>query len=69
MEHGKVVLQKEPQAYLSVIVAVITATILAVIGIIYSWYLLTPMLLDYLATDAQSAGLSTEWRFHRLLDS
>ena len=24
--------------------------------------LLTPMLLDYLATDAQAAGLSTEWR-------
>ena len=54
--------KKSPRPTLSVIVAVVTATILAVIGIIYSWYLLTPMLLDYLATDAQSAGLSTEWR-------
>jgi sec-independent protein translocase protein TatC len=28
----------------------------------YAWNLLTPMLLEYLTNDAQSAGLSTEWR-------
>ena len=35
---------------------------MAIAGLLYSWYLLTPILLDYLATDAQAAGLSTEWR-------
>ena len=40
----------------------IGSVILMVSGLIYSWYLLTPMLLEYLATDAQAAGLSTEWR-------
>ena len=54
--------KKSPRPTLSVITALVTATILAIVGLIYSWYLLTPMLLDYLATDAQSAGLSTEWR-------
>ena len=54
--------KKSPRPAFSVIVAVVFAIILATAGIIYSWYLLTPMLLDYLATDAQSAGLSTEWR-------
>ena len=54
--------KKSPRPTMSVVISVITAIILAAIGIIYSWYLLTPMLLDYLATDAQSAGLSTEWR-------
>ena len=54
--------KKSPRPAFSVIVAVVFATILATAGLIYSWYLLTPMLLDYLAADAQSAGLSTEWR-------
>ena len=54
--------KKSPRPALRVIVAVVFAIILATAGLIYSWYLLTPMLLDYLATDAQSAGLSTEWR-------
>ena len=54
--------KKRPRPAFSVIVAVVFAIILATAGLIYSWYLLTPMLLDYLATDAQSAGLSTEWR-------
>jgi len=31
-------------------------------GIYYAWNWLIPMLLEYLTTDAQSAGLSTEWR-------
>jgi len=54
--------KKSPRPAFSVIIAVVFAIILATAGLIYSWYLLTPMLLDYLATDAQSAGLSTEWR-------
>ena len=54
--------KNSPRPAFSVIVAVVFAIILATAGLIYSWYLLTPMLLDYLATDAQSAGLSTEWR-------
>ena len=33
-----------------------------IMGLAYSWYLLTPMLLDYLAADAQAAGISTQWR-------
>ena len=32
------------------------------LGVGYAWNLLTPMLLEYLTNDAQSAGLSTEWR-------
>lgn len=54
--------KKSPRPALTVIVSVIIAVILGVIGLIYSWYLLTPMLLEYLANDAQAAGLSTEWR-------
>lgn len=54
--------QKSPKPALTVIVSVIVAVILGGVGIIYSWNLLTPMLLDYLANDAQAAGLSTEWR-------
>ena len=54
--------KNSPRPAFSVIVAVVFAIILATAGLIYSWYLLTPMLLDYLAADAQSAGLSTEWR-------
>jgi sec-independent protein translocase protein TatC len=54
--------KKSPKPALTVIVSVIVAIALAAIGLIYSWYLLTPMLLDYLANDAQAAGLSTEWR-------
>ena len=54
--------KKSPRPALTVIASVIIAVILGVIGLIYSWYLLTPMLLEYLANDAQAAGLSTEWR-------
>ncbi len=54
--------KKSPRPALTVIVSVIIAVILGIIGLIYSWYLLTPMLLEYLANDAQAAGLSTEWR-------
>ena len=54
--------KKSPKPALSVILSVIVAILLGIMGILYSWNLLTPMLLDYLATDAQAAGLSTEWR-------
>jgi len=53
---------KTPKPGRMIILAIISATILAIGGLLYSWYLLTPMLLEYLATDAQAAGLSTEWR-------
>lgn len=54
--------KKSPKPALSVIISVIVAIVLGGLGIAYSWNLLTPMLLEYLATDAQAAGLSTEWR-------
>ena len=54
--------KKSPKPALSLIVSLIIAVALAALGIMYSWNLLTPMLLDYLANDAQAAGLSTEWR-------
>lgn len=39
-----------------------TSVLLMVAGLLYAWYGLIPLLLDYLTTDAQKAGLSTEWR-------
>ncbi|MED5308030.1 MAG: twin-arginine translocase subunit TatC [Candidatus Thermoplasmatota archaeon] len=54
--------KKSPKPALSVVISVLAAFALALLGITYSWNLLTPMLLEYLASDAQSAGLSTEWR-------
>ena len=36
--------------------------LLLMIGALYAWYGLIPLLLDYLTTDAQQAGLTTEWR-------
>ena len=54
--------KKSPRPALSVVISVIVAILLGCIGIAYSWNLLTPMLLEYLASDAQAAGLSTEWR-------
>ena len=36
--------------------------LLMLAGLLYAWYGLIPLLLDYLTTDAQQAGLSTEWR-------
>ena len=40
----------------------VTSVLLMVAGLLYAWYGLIPLLLDYLTTDAQQAGLSTEWR-------
>ena len=54
--------KKSPKPATSVVLSLIFAIILGALGVLYSWNLLTPMLLDYLANDAQSAGLSTEWR-------
>ena len=54
--------KKSPKPALSVVISVIVAIVLGGLGIAYSWNLLTPMLLEYLANDAQAAGLSTEWR-------
>ena len=53
---------KTPRPGRMVLLAIISTTVLMIAGLLYSWYLLTPMLLKYLATDAQAAGLSTEWR-------
>ena len=44
------------------ILYVVSSITLALLGIIYAWELLTPMLLEYLSTDAQEAGLSTQWK-------
>jgi sec-independent protein translocase protein TatC len=54
--------KKTPRPARTVVVTTIFAIFLTTAGLVYSWYLLTPMLLEYLATDAQAAGLSTEWR-------
>ena len=43
-------------------VVIIAILVLGGLGVGYAWNLLTPMLLEYLTNDAQSAGLSTEWR-------
>jgi len=40
----------------------VTSVLLMVAGLLYAWYGLIPLLLEYLTTDAQQAGLSTEWR-------
>ncbi len=53
---------KAPRPNRTMLVTVLTALSLMGAGTYYSWNWLTPMLLEYLTTDAQSAGLSTEWR-------
>ena len=60
--------QKSPKPALSVIVSAIFVVLLATTGLIYSWNLLTPLLLEYLASDAQYAGLSTEWTLSSFVD-
>lgn len=55
-------LKKIPNPSIAVIKYGLGGTILVLAGLAYSWYLLTPMLLEYLASDAQAAGVSTEWR-------
>ena len=53
---------KAPRPNRTMLVTVLSALTLMIAGTYYSWNWLTPMLLEYLTTDAQSAGLSTEWR-------
>lgn len=53
---------KIPKPSITMILYVVSSIALALLGIIYAWELLTPMLLEYLSTDAQEAGLSTQWK-------
>ncbi|RPG77737.1 MAG: hypothetical protein CBC77_005115 [Euryarchaeota archaeon TMED117] len=53
---------KVPMPSLTMVLSVASSISLALLGIIYAWELLTPMLLEYLSTDAQEAGLSTQWK-------
>ncbi len=53
---------KVPKPSITMILYVVSSIALALLGIIYAWELLTPMLLEYLSTDAQEAGLSTQWK-------
>ena len=51
-----------PKTAPTILLTTIAIILLSISGLYYSWELLTPMLLEYLTTDAQSAGLSTDWR-------
>ena len=51
-----------PKPTFAFVLATISSILLAVCGILYAWELLTPMLFEYLSSDAQQAGLSTQWR-------
>lgn len=53
---------KVPKPSITMVLSVASSITLALLGIIYAWELLTPMLLEYLSTDAQEAGLSTQWK-------
>ncbi len=44
------------------LLAISCSVLLMVIGAIYAWYGLIPLLLEYLTADAQQAGLSNKWR-------
>lgn len=46
----------------ALVLSLLTSLFLMALGLVYAWNGLIPMLLDYLTTDAQQAGLSTEWR-------
>ena len=53
---------KAPRQSMAMVLSVASSIGLAILGIIYAWELLTPMLLEYLSNDAQEAGLSTQWK-------
>jgi sec-independent protein translocase protein TatC len=56
-------LEIQPPRPNKTLLATLCFTILLLMGgIYYAWTWLIPMLLEYLTTDAQTAGLSTEWR-------
>lgn len=47
---------------LGIILVICSSLILGLLGLAYSWEILTPMLLDYLTNDAINAGISSEWK-------
>ena len=51
-----------PRPNRSLVTTLFFTILLLMGGIYYAWNWLIPMLLEYLTTDAQAAGLSTEWR-------
>ena len=51
-----------PRPNRSLVTTLFFTILLLMGGIYYAWNWLIPMLLEYLTTDAQTAGLSTEWR-------
>ena len=53
---------KAPKPSITRALSLASSIALALLGLIYAWELLTPMLLEYLSTDAQEAGLSTQWK-------
>ena len=53
---------KAPKPSITMVLSLVSSIALALLGLIYAWELLTPMLLEYLSTDAQEAGLSTQWK-------
>ena len=53
---------KPPRLSSTILATIIAIFSLGLVGLLYSWELLTPMILDYLTNDAQKAGLTTEWR-------
>ena len=53
---------KAPKPSITMVLSLASSIALAILGLIYAWELLTPMLLEYLSTDAQEAGLSTQWK-------
>ena len=54
--------KKVPTPGVTVLLSAIFSLSLAGLGLLYSWKILTPFMLDYLAQDAQSVGISTTWR-------
>ena len=53
---------QSPRPNKTLVTTLLFALLLLAGGIYYAWYWLIPMLLEYLTTDAQTAGLATEWR-------
>ncbi len=53
---------RPPQPNATLVLTIVAILILMASGLYYAWNWLIPMLLEYLTTDAQNAGLSTEWR-------
>ena len=53
---------QSPRPNKTLVTTLLFALLLLSGGISYAWNWLIPMLLEYLTTDAQTAGLATEWR-------